>query len=51
MSGEITSDVSLVSLILAEVSVVNCTVPEGALLPLKVTGSAAVRWRLNTISE
>ena len=51
VTGETTSAVSFVSVRLGDVSSVTCTVPDGALVPLKVTGSAAVRCRLKTTSE
>ncbi len=43
--------VSLVSVILAEVSCCWYTVPDGALIPPKVTVSAPVRLLFNKISE
>src|ERR1019366_7175318 len=51
VTGEITIADSFVSVRLADVSRVRCTLPEGALTPLKVTGRAAVRCRLKTTSE
>jgi hypothetical protein len=46
-----TLEVSLVSVGLADVNCCIWTVPEGALDPLKVTGSALLRDRLKTMAE
>ena len=51
VTGATTIADSFVSVKLADVSRVRCTLPEGALAPLKVTGSVAVRCRLKTTSE
>jgi len=51
LTGSTTSAVSLLSVMLAEVICVICTVPEGALGPEKVTGRAVVWLRLNTIVD